>query len=116
MSDVPWVAWPGLLKDVARVAGSDAAFRLAMELGGTEIHVPKAAYLRSAPDHPIVQAIGVTAATAVANEIGHGESMYVPRARRPCVQVLKARGASTREVAARLQISPQAVRAHWRRR
>ncbi|MCY4002088.1 MAG: hypothetical protein OXF33_00035 [Rhodospirillales bacterium] len=54
MSDVPWVAWPGLLKDVARVAGNGAAFRLAMELGGTEIHVPKAAYLRNEPDHPIV--------------------------------------------------------------
>ena len=115
MSDVPWVTWPGLLKDVARVAGNDAAFRLAMELGGTEIHVPKAAYLRNAPDHPIVEAIGVTAACKVAGAVGGGSSIYVPRARRLCAQTMRAAGHSIAEISRTLVISPRAARHYTRR-
>lgn len=108
MADAPL---PGVLAEVETVAGREAALGLALALGGQSIHVPRPENLHA--DHPLAVAAGAGAGAIV--EYFAGESVYVPHARSALVLHLTEIGHGTRQIAARLGISPRAVRQHRRR-
>ena len=106
--------WPGVLSAAAEAAGEEAAFVLAVELGGRQIHMPSPDYLRGCPDHPLSRLLGPDAAAVVAQAIGHGGDVYLPRARRACVCHLARAGVAVSEMAIRLGLSASAVRRYAR--
>ena len=110
------MAWPGVLKEVARAAGSDAAFQMAVQFGGSEFHVPKPAHLRRSQEHPLVVALGPETAVTVSKLLESGGSVYVHTARDLCVLHLKAQGMSGVAIARRLGVSTRTVRRIMRRR
>ncbi|PCJ57867.1 MAG: helix-turn-helix domain-containing protein [Rhodospirillaceae bacterium] len=67
--------FPGVLAQIAEAAGAGAAINLARRYGGTEISIPK----NPRADSPLVKAVGMTAARAIAREIGHGR-LLIPMA------------------------------------
>lgn len=99
---------PGVLAEIEALVGRDAALALAERLGGHSIHVPRSENLTS--EHPLIVAIGADG-LPVATRFA-GESIYIPHARRQLVLWLTDRGMSSKEIAARLGVSPRAVRQH----
>lgn len=97
---------PGMLADVAEIAGEASALALARKLGGASVSVPAPGRLQA--DHPIADAIGMKAATAVARRFS-GESVYIPKARRALVVDLHRQGLPRREIALRCGITVQAA-------
>ena len=114
MPDGAGIVWPGVLAQVARVASDEAAFQMAVNLGGTELHVPTAAHLRRSQGHVLVRAIGIRAAIAVSQGVVCRGTVYVPQARRACVLMLARRGFQDRDICARLGLSYSAVRRYRR--
>lgn len=66
---------PGLLGEVAQVAGVRAALALASERGGTRAYIPSVATLH--PGHWLAQAVGFEAAVRIAERWG-SETVAVP--------------------------------------
>ena len=97
---------PGVLKDIAGLAGRRAALDLALALGGRTIHVPRPGNV--GPEHPIAMAMGLRRARVFA-ESYCGEQVYVPRARRALVVHLASSGRSNAEIIAMLGITRQTV-------
>ena len=104
---------PGVLAEIADVAGHEAAIKMALEWGGREIHIPKPAHLKGRTTHRLVVLLGPEAASAVAARVGGG-STYIPRARRACAAFL-ARDHSPGEIARRLGTSRKVIRRYNRR-
>lgn len=104
---------PGVLAEIAEVAGHEAAVKVALEWGGRDVHIPKPGHLKRRPTHHLVVLLGSRAASAVAVRVGGG-STYIPRARRACAAHLVASGLSIAETASRLAISSSAARRYAR--
>ncbi len=66
---------PQLLQEVADCLGTEAALRLAKRLGGQRVRVPK----NPKPSSPLVQAVGMEIAQALADLYG-GELVIIPMA------------------------------------
>ncbi len=100
-------ALPGVLSEIAEIAGVEAALGLALLCGGSEIHIPRPA--RLTPDHRLTAGLGAGGAAAVARYFA-GEKLYIPRARRALARHLAARRVGSAEIAARLGISVRTAR------
>ena len=102
---------PGVLEEIAEVAGRDAALTLALEWGGEEVHVPKPAHLERCPDHPLSSILTdlPSAARAIAERFG-GSRIYIPQARAACARHLAAEGIPAGAIASRLRLSHRSVR------
>ena len=98
---------PGVLAEIAEIAGRDAALKLALAEGGKSIHVPQPGHLQ--PAHPLCRATGPGAAKKIARQFA-GESLYIPMARRALAKHLCGQGVPVAEVAGKLGISKSAVR------
>ena len=104
---------PGVLAEIAEVAGREAALELAIAWGGTDIHVPKPEHLTRNPQHPLARLLNFGRAARIARRFGGGQ-VYLPRARRACALHLAAKGTSSAEIAARLGCTPHSVRRYIR--
>ena len=101
---------PGVLAEIAGLAGTRAALDLALALGGQPAHIPLPQNL--SPDHPLAVAMG-TRAGSVCERFG-GESLYIPIARRALCKDLAAQGMTQSKIARRLGVSVRTVRRHLR--
>ena len=105
---------PGVLEEIAEIAGRPTAIAMALAWGGQEIHIPKPRHLARHPDHPLARLLEAEGtALKVADFLG-GCAVYLPRARRACAVHLAAAGATPGEIAARLALSPSAARRYIR--
>ena len=102
---------PGVLDEIAEVAGRTAALKLALEWGGEDVHIPKPAHLERRPDHPlaIILAAEPGAACAIAERFA-GSRIYLPQARADCARYLAGQGVPAGAIAARLHLAPRTVR------
>ena len=109
MTDAPPL--PGVLAEIADVAGREAALAVALEHGGLEIHIPSPTYMRSpaGAECGLVRLLGRDAAECVAARLG-GTTLYIPQARHALASHLAAQGLEPREIAARLRISQRTLR------
>jgi hypothetical protein len=67
---VSGLALPGILGEIAEIAGEAAAMRVAQEKGGTRAYIPAPDNLP--PTHWLVQAAGAEGARAIAARFGGG--------------------------------------------
>lgn len=104
---------PGVLAEIAEVAGRDAALMLALEWGGLDVHIPKPEYLTHNPRHALARLVDFGRAVRIAQRFGGGQ-VYLPRARRACAIYLAERGASPAEIGRRLGITPHSARRYCR--
>ena len=105
---------PGILEEIADIAGRATAITLALAWGGREVHIPKPLHLVRNPEHPLARLLEAEGtALKVADYLG-GSCIYLPRARRACALHLAAAGATAGEVAQRLGLSPSAARRYIR--
>ena len=102
---------PGVLAEIAEIAGRDAAMELALKLGGEALYVPRPARLD--PDHRLVVVVGFEASVRIAERF-QGETIDVPLARRELALWMAARGATRREIARRLGRQVRTVRRYFR--
>lgn len=91
---------PGILRDIAEIAGLQAAVDLCLAARGRRFYIPARAALTKA--HPLVRAVGWRAARLIAQAYGH-ESLSIPNAR-PVLRAYRARvlrtaGYSTAQIA-----------------
>lgn len=107
------VPLPGVLDEVAEIAGRESAVALSLAFGGEWLHVPKAAYLAAHPEHRLITWLGTEAAALVAARMA-GECVYVPIARRACARHLARQGMPIRTIAIRLRTSAKTVRRYLR--
>ena len=111
------VTWPGILADIADVAGPLAALRVAEARGGRLTYFPSAQALRD--DHWLVIACGWDAARAIARRVG-GDREDVPlgpfagnrAAVRRAIREGLAAGLSGQEIARRVGVTARTVRNH----
>ena len=106
MSDARDNDLPGVLPEIAELAGRDAAIELARLCGGSTMHVPRVVGL--SPSHPLVAALGAKGARLVADRF-QGEQVYVPQARRAVARHLAFQGRSTAEIARALGVTRRTV-------
>ena len=106
-------ALPGVLAEVAEVAGNEAAVALSLGFGGDWLHVPRPDYLAAHPEHRLVTWLGAEAAALVARRMA-GDSFYVPLARRACARHLAHQGLPVRVIAERLHTSARTIRRYLR--
>ncbi len=105
---------PGVLAEIAEVAGYAAALEVALAHGGEDaFHIPRPEYLAHERGHPLVALLGLEAARAVARRCGGGP-VYIPRARRALVAYLADQGRTTAEIAVRLGLSRRTARRYRR--
>ncbi len=109
MSGLPEL--PGVLAEIAELAGREAALKLALAMGGEQIHVPRPDNVKAG--HPLAGAIGAPAAVLVSGRFA-GESLYVPKARRALARHLHAKGTPKAAIAARLGVSIKTARQYVR--
>ena len=109
--DVPPL--PGVLAEIAEIAGRDAAMGLALKKGGQDLRIPRPEKLLE--DHPLAEAVGFEAARKIAKHF-KGECIYVPMGRRALVCELLLRGWAHGDVASRLGVSVSVVRRYGRGR
>lgn len=111
---------PGVLGEIAEIAGLAAALAVAEAVGGTRAYIPR----RPDADHWLVRAVGAEAAARIADYLTTGRTgseiefpigpagSYVKerqcRARR--LRELTAQGLSNRQTAQRVGITERAVR------
>lgn len=107
-------ALPGVLADIAAVAGREAALSVALAFGGQTFYLPTSEWLAAHPgrEHPLREHLGAALA-GVAGRIG-GETIYIPMATRACVVHLSAKGVDTSIIARRLRISEKTARRYAR--
>ena len=103
---------PGVLADIALLAGRGAALDLALKAGGTDLYVPKD--LTDRHEHPIVLAIGAAPELVKFAERYGGNRIYVPHARRALAVHLADRGIRTPDIASILGCSRASVRRYLR--
>jgi hypothetical protein len=113
------IDWPGILADIAEVAGPMAALRVAGAKGGINAYIPLPERLRD--DHWLVLACGWEGAVAVAARLGNGV-VPVPlgpfagnrAAIRRAIREGLAAGLSGWEIARRTGVTDRTVRNHKR--
>ena len=93
---------PGVLDEIAEVAGREAALALALHMGGRDIHVPKPRNVGAG--HRLAAVMGLEAARSFAGRF-RGEQIYVPKARRALTAHLSGQGMAVSRIAERLGIS-----------
>lgn len=103
---------PAVIAEIAEVAGTDAAWALAVERGGREVFIPA----KSPDDHWLSKLVGADAADAICKHFsvnGSGVSILIPMARtaRTRTQMAKAlaEGKSVSETAGRLGVHERTV-------
>ncbi|SMF86528.1 hypothetical protein [Tistlia consotensis] len=99
--------WPQSLIEIAEMTSVAAALRLVDAFGGTKCYVPKTL----TPDHPLVQAVGASAAEALRQHF-EGDYIEVPvlaSARHRKRLILEASG-STNDVAQQVGVTARYVR------
>ena len=88
---------PGVLAEIATVAGDDAALAVAEARGGTQVYIPPA----PAPDHWLSELVGHDAALAIADRLTCGVGgMRVELPLGPKGQAARARAAVDRLIRA----------------
>ncbi len=103
---------PGVLAEIAGVAGREAALAIALAHGGDDgWDVPRS--LDGAAGRDLAALIGPEAAEAVVRRLGGG-AVSVPMARRAVGGWLSGRGFSTPEIAAALGVTRRAARRYRR--
>jgi len=102
---------PGVLAEIAAVAGREAALRLALEMGGETLYVPKPDRLTHG--HRLVTAVGSACARRIAQRFA-GESIDVPLARRALAVWLAGRDMSAAQIGRALSIRVQTARKYTR--
>lgn len=119
--------FPGILREIAEIAGVEAALILSRIKGGTLVHFPSTERLR--PDHWLVDAVGHEAACKIVNHIATaklGIRLYVPRGPENDGRLARARTedrltraffstATIDGTALALGIDRSTVSRHWRR-
>ena len=105
---------PGVLEEIADIAGRPTAIAMALAWGGREIHIPKPLHLARHPDHPLARLLEAEGTALKVSDYLGGSCIYLPRARRACALHLAAAGATPAEIAARLRLSPSAARRYIR--
>ena len=77
---------PGVLEEIADIAGRATAIAMALAWGGREIHIPKPRHLARHPDHPLTRLLEAEGTALQVSDYLGGCSVYLPRARRaaPC--------------------------------
>ena len=106
------VPLPGILADIERIAGREAALRIAVAHGGHgEFHVPR--HPEGARGQALADAVGPAAAARIMKVMG-GEAIGVPLARRAVVQWLRAGGMTPTQIADRLCITRRTARRYIR--
>ncbi len=78
---------PGVLREIAEVAGLHAAVALCLAARGGRFYIPDRLWLTK--DHPLVRAVGWRAAQRIAQVWGH-EDLAIPTAR-PVLRAYRAR-------------------------
>ena len=102
---------PGVLASIEAVAGRDAALKLALAVGGTDLYIPRRAGAMT-DAHPLAAALGRDAAHEIIRRSG-GCQIYIPRARRALAMHL-ARGRSAQEIAGVLGCTRSTIRQYLR--
>lgn len=100
---------PGVLGEIAEVAGEAAAVKIALRWGGQHFYFPRARTIGLLPEtHAFVNEVGRRAARALAKHYD-GEVVYIPRARKKMAAVLLKRGNHPSEVARQLGVTHRSV-------
>lgn len=113
---IPADPLPQVLADIARIAGEEAARRVAGTVGGTQVYIPP----HPGPDHWLAQLVGLEAARKIADhftagvgplrlEIPLGDAGFIASAQARCDAMLAA-GASERDIALALRYTTRTVR------
>ncbi len=103
---------PGVLSEIADVAGRAAACTIALAHGGDDgWNIPRR--LDSTAGRALADLVGPAPARAVTRRFG-GEALAVPLARRALVVHLAQAGLTTTEIARRLGMSRRAARRYRR--
>ncbi|MDU7522060.1 MAG: hypothetical protein E7K72_11810 [Roseomonas mucosa] len=92
---------------IVRAAGVEAALQLLDARGGVRVAFPA----RVTPHCPLAQIVGLTAAEALAREVG-GQTIKLPSCKLWRAQVYKARGMSVPKIAVKLGLGESSV---WRK-
>lgn len=98
---------PGILAEIAELIGFVSVEKLARELGGESVHVPKPQNLREG--HALVQCLGMREAAIIAGTFG-GEVVYIPSAREWVGRRMAARGTPSSVIARTLDVSRRTAR------
>lgn len=99
-------AWRGVLREVAKVYGDDAALAVVNAYGGTTVYVPA----RRIPDeHPLILRLGRRIAETLQRSAA-GEQAYIPTSRAPHARILHQQGCTVPEIARLLGITQRSVR------
>lgn len=108
MVEITPFALPGILADIARLAGVPCALKVARTLGGRRYHFPR----DPQPTHPLCDLIGRAAALMICQQLG-GERHAVPSARTILrfhdAQEMRLAGASISQISQHLAISESHV-------
>ena len=96
---------PGVLDEIADIAGRDAALDLAAAFGGSTLHVPAPGRVHS---HALAHVLGDQRARQVAERF-QGDVVYVPKCRRAVARRMRSQGRSTRDIASVMGVSRRAV-------
>lgn len=105
---------PGVLSDIARIAGFPAALAIAKRWGGTRLYVPRVDGL--APEHPLVELVGYDQARAIAEYLGGDRpeiaraARYMIRCRNRWIRTDRARGDSHAVLALRYHLTERQIR------
>lgn len=107
------VLFPGVLGQIADAIGEDLATRLAEQLGGHEVQIPKT----PRPGNMVVDVIGEDAARILAAEIGHGRLRLPmgPARRDERIRALLRDGRPHREIARAVGVHRRTVEYHAQR-
>ena len=87
---------PGVLEEIADIAGRPTAIAIALAWGGREVHIPKPLHLARHPDHPLARLLEAEGTALKVSDYLGGSCIYLPRARRACALHLAAAGATPR--------------------
>jgi hypothetical protein len=98
---------PGILGQIAEVAGEQAARRIAAELGGQRVSFAR----RPGPENAVARIVGIDAARAIADHIGWGEMVIPlgPATRTARIRAMLAQGVSHNRIAAAVQVHIRTV-------
>ena len=112
---IPADPLPQVLADIARIAGEEAARRVADAVGGTQVYIPP----QPGPDHWLSKLVGHDAARRIADhftagfpariEIPLGDFGFMASAQARCDAMLLA-GRSERDIALALRYTIRGVR------
>ncbi|MCY3878066.1 MAG: helix-turn-helix domain-containing protein [Rhodobacteraceae bacterium] len=96
---------PGILADIAAVAGREAAIDTAAAFGGLTMHIPAPENVNG---HELGRVLGEERALLISLHF-KGEQIYIPMARRHVIRRMHSHGAGKREIARRLAVSYRTV-------